>query len=236
MIAYDTTASFPTCVIVIPEIVDEDDFDAGQTERGMLQERGGRARLNAFRGEDWDVIDTALDCATLFVADSSVGVDALRNAVAEWDEYAPPERYETKAIAEVGFGDTGDQPSKWMLASQSRMSPTFRLIACLADLFETPEDIRWPSAAWPIESAFEDARVFITKLPLAHIPEPEIRFADDGEINFWWIEENVHIDLGFYGTGTYSYFGHDGEGQEIQDENVLASEGLAQAIKNLLTA
>ena len=89
MIAYDTTASFPTYVIAIPDIVDEDDFDAGQTERGKLQERGGLARLNAFQGEDLGVTNTALDCATFFVADSSIGVDSLRNAVEEWDEYAP---------------------------------------------------------------------------------------------------------------------------------------------------
>lgn len=236
MIAYDTAARFPTYAFIVPGIVNEDDFDVGQTEHGMLQERGGLTRLNAFRGEDWEVTDTASDYATFFAVVSSCGADALQNAVVSWDEQAQPDRYETEARAEVGFGDTVDQPSKWMLASQSRMSPTFRLMAHLASLFETPEDSRWPSTAWPIESAFDDARAFISRLPLAHIPEPEIRFADDGEINFLWIVEKVHIDLGFYGTGTYSYFGHDGEGQEIQDENVLASEGLAQAIKNLLTA
>ena len=231
---YDTTADFPTYPIVHPAIVVEDNFDAGQTERGTLQKRGGLVRLSAFRGEDWEVTDTELDCATIFVTVPSVAAKALRDATAAWEEFPQPEMYETEAIDEIAVGETADQPSKWMIASQSRMSPTFRLIAQLIDLFATPEDVRWPSTTWPVENAFKDARAFIAKLPLAHIPEPEIRFADDGEINFLWIGENVHIDLGFYGTGTYSYFGHNGEGQEIQDENVLASEGLAQAIKNML--
>ncbi|MCY4237703.1 MAG: hypothetical protein OXC93_05045 [Rhodospirillaceae bacterium] len=206
MIAHDTIASYPTPAIFHPKITIGGDFNANQTEREMLQEPGSLGRFNAFRGEYLDVANTAMHCATLFVVDSSI----LEN--------------------------TYDQPSRWTLASQSRMSPTFRLIARLVDLFETPENIRWPSMTWPVKSAFEDARVFITKLPLAHIPEPEIQFADDGEINFLWIGRNVHIDLGFYGTGAYSYFGCNGDGQEIQDENVLVSEGLAQSIKNFLTA
>ena len=235
MIMYDTTADFPTYPIINPEIVVEDNFDEGQTERGTLQKRGRLALLSAFQGEDWEITDTALDYATIFVTVPSTAANALRDATAAWDEFSQPERYETKVIGEIAVGETADWPSKWMMASQSRMSPTFQLIAQLTDLFETPEGARWPSAMWPVEKAFEDARAFIAKLPLAHIPEPEIRFADDGEINFLWVGEKLHIDLGFYGTGTYSYFGHNGEGQEIQDENVLASEGLAQAIKNMLT-
>ncbi len=98
--------------------------------------------------------------------------------------------------------------------------------------------MRWPGATWPTEQAFEDARVFLTKLPLADIPEPVIRFAGDGEINFLWTNENAHVDLGFYGTGAsdYSYFGHNRRGKEIQSESFLASDGLAQEIKNLLLA
>ena len=235
MIAYDTTESFPTHSIVMPSIVGEDDFDSGQTERGRLQEFGELGRLNAFRGEEWDVTDTASEFNTLFVAISSTGLKASRDAAVAWGEYACSERCETEASVEVTFGSTVDQHSKWTLASQSRMSPTFRLLSRLAELFETPADTRWPSMAWPSENALEDARSFVMRLPLAQVPEPEIRFADDGEVNFLWICESVHIDLGFYGTGTYSYFGHNGEGQEIQDENVLVSDGLAQAIENMLT-
>ncbi len=146
------------------------------------------------------------------------------------------EMYRTETIGELAVGETAKRPSQWMRACQSRISPTIQLITRLTNLFETPEASRWPGTKWPVKRAFEDARAFITELPLAYIPEPEIRFADDGEINFLWTSKNVHIDLGFYGTGTYSYFGCNGEGQEIQDEAVLASDGLALAIKNMLIA
>ena len=233
---YDTAVNLPTYAIAISKIVGEDNFDVDQTERGMLQKRSGLARLAAFQGEDWDITDTALYCDTFFVTAFSIASNTPWDATVLWNEYPRPEMYETKPLDDIDVGETASRPSEWMLACQSRMSPTLRLITRLTVLYETPEDFRWPSTAWPIDNAFEDARAFIAKLPLAHIPEPEIRFADDGEINFLWLGENIHIDLGLYGTGTYSYFGYNGEGQEIQDENVLASNGLAQAIKNMLTA
>jgi len=151
-------------------------------------------------------------------------------------EHTQLKERETKAITKAEFVDTGDQTSKYRLTSESETSPTNRLLSYLDNLFKTPEDMRWPEATWPTKQAFDDARVFITKLPLGDIPEPLIRFAADGEINFLWTDEEVDVDLGFYGTGTYSYFGCDGSGQKIKNESVLASEGMAQEIKDLLAA
>ena len=141
-----------------------------------------------------------------------------------------------KASAEVVVAETTDTRSGPTVAPQSKVSPTYRLIRSLKVLFETPEDERWPGATWPARKAFEDAREFISRLPLADIPEPEIRFADDGEINFLWMTENTHIDLGFFGTGSYSYFGRNSDGREIQDENVPATDGPVKEIVTMLTA
>ena len=230
----DTTISLPTSLIEIPEMMGEDNYQTGRTERGALQGRGGLARPNVFRGEDWDVSDTALACTAIFVAVSSIGTETLRSGTAQWNEFSQPEKYEAESSTDGMIGDTVDPPSKWAMASHSRKSPTYRLISRLTDLFETPEDARWPSAKWPDGSAFEDARAFIAKLPLSHVAEPEIRFANDGEINFLWTDDNVHVDLGFYGTGMYSYYGRNSSGHEIQGVEVLASQGLTQDIKHIL--
>ena len=75
-----------------------------------------------------------------------------------------------------------------------------QLLTQLETLRNIPDSKRWPGALWPDDKAFKDARKFISGLPLALIPNPEIRLADDGEINFLWQNEDIHIDLGFYGT------------------------------------
>ncbi len=64
---------------------------------------------------------------------------------------------------------------------------------------------------------------------------PEIRLAHDGEINFLWDSNNCHVDLGFYGTGTYSYFGCNAQGVKVLDENIPANSSLAKPIMDLLT-
>ncbi len=137
--------------------------------------------------------------------------------------------------SKVAYSETADLPTGSMTLALPYVSPTYRLMTRLRDLHETPEDVRWPGAVWPTKRALKDAEIFIASLPLLQVPEPDIRFADDGEVNFLWLGGNVHLDLGFYGTGTYSYFGCNAEGKEIQGENVSASEGLIPAIENILT-
>ena len=241
MMLYDTAVSVPKHTIAVPKVVDDEEFDTGQTQFMKAGVLGAVEFATGNVDNVWDIVDTASDWGTCFIPVSPIEPDALWGAEPALGDVPQLEIYTTKAFTtkafgEVVLGETADIPSESIVASQAGMSPTYRLIGRLRALFETLEEERWPSTTWPIQKALEDARAFISKLPLADIPEPEILFADDGEINFLWMGTNVHIDLGFYGTGTYSYFGHDGEGQEIQDENVLASDGLAEEIKTILTA
>jgi hypothetical protein len=97
-----------------------------------------------------------------------------------------------------------------------------------------PESERWPAAEWPGGRAFEDARTFIHALPASSIPLPHLSFADDGEINFLWDQDGIHIDLGFYGTGTYSYFARGKDDEEFYDDDVPASDGLPYDLVALL--
>ena len=130
---------------------------------------------------------------------------------------------------------TWSVPQAFQDAQVSRESPTIQLLAQLRKLREMPEDDRWPGATWPTPEAFEDAWVFIKRLPLMDIQIPEIRLAHDGEINFLWDSNNCHVDLGFYGTGTYSYFGRNAQGVEVLGEDVPADSSLATPIMGLLT-
>ena len=98
------------------------------------------------------------------------------------------------------------------------------LLAQLEKLKKTPKKERWPGATWPTSQAFRDAEIFIRKLPLDSIPMPDMGLADDGEVNFLWKEGGVHVDLGFYGTGSYSYFACGKTGNKIYAEDALVSD------------
>ena len=98
------------------------------------------------------------------------------------------------------------------------------LLAQLEEIEQTPEEERWPDATWPTSQAFRDAEIFISKLPLDSIPMPDMGLADDGEVNFLWKEGGVHVDLGFYGTGSYSYFACGKTGNKIYAEDALVSD------------
>ena len=108
------------------------------------------------------------------------------------------------------------------------------LLRRLEVLEHRPESERWPAAEWPSDKAFADARAFIYALPMSLIPLPHLSLADDGEINFFWGQDGIHIDLGFYGPGTYSYYacGKDGEG--FYENDIPIFRGLPDALLALL--
>ena len=113
-------------------------------------------------------------------------------------------------------------PHQWSLRRQ------------LDALQNTPEAERWPAADWPSEQAFADARSFIQSLPPGPIHLPNMGLADDGEINFLWANDGVHIDLGLYGMGTFSYFARARSGQKFYGDDVPAWRGLPGEIANLI--
>ena len=128
------------------------------------------------------------------------------------------------------------EPITWETLDESFLDhlPVCQLLIRLDALGQTIKDKRWPSAVLPADQAFEDARTFICRLPRTLTLMPEISLADDGEINFLWEYEGVHVDLGFYGTGACSYFARNNDGCRLHGENVSASEGLPAEVTNLL--
>lgn len=106
----------------------------------------------------------------------------------------------------------------------------------LADLSSTPESDRWPGADWPTKEAFEDAWQFTKQLPEDLRQLPHISLADDGEVNFAWSGDVIHVDLGFYGTGTYSYYGRDSDGREVFGDDVSVTSSLPEELASLLSA
>lgn len=173
------------------------------------------------------LLNTAVDYRT------SVGEVVAYPFDADWGaRSAWPEETDTEMYAFT--------PSSGAAVEENTFGPfetlaTWQLWARLSAFQQTREDERWPGAVWPDAQAFKDAYTFISRLRDAMIPLPEISLADDGEINFLWSQDGVHVDLGFYGTGTYSYFARGKRGPGIHHEDIPASEGLPSEITTLFT-
>ena len=114
-------------------------------------------------------------------------------------------------------------------------SPRHQMIARLESLRNRSADERWPGAIWPSDKAFDAARSFIESLPERLSAVADIGLADDGEINFLWKTESVHVDLGFHDEGSCSYFARDRVGREFLVDDFVSNEGLPPEIANLLT-
>ena len=151
------------------------------------------------------------------------------------DSYIPPEQPEpftTEPIVRIPsllFDSLiSEMPDLiWLTGHQ-------RLLQRLETLGTRPESERWPSAEWPSDRALADARAFIHALPIYSILLPHLSFADDGEINFLWNQDGIHIDLGFYGTGTYSYFARGKDDEGFYEDDIPVSDGLTDALIALL--
>jgi hypothetical protein len=108
------------------------------------------------------------------------------------------------------------------------------LLERLSELRSLPETERWPRADWPNNEAFGDAGNFTERLPVPLKSRPHISLADDGEVNFAWSHEGTRIDLGFYGTGRFSYYARDKNGDEWFGDDIPVTSPLPRELRSLL--
>ena len=85
-----------------------------------------------------------------------------------------------------------------------------------------------------LERALVDAEQFVNAWPGAPVARPDVGLADDGEVNFYWKHRGTHVDLGFFGDGTYSYFAKDHRGERYFGDDVPAEDGLAAELLQIL--
>lgn len=183
------------------------------------------------------LLETAGDYGMPLVASPPYGL------VGNWPESErSPEPTDTNSYSvklfgvPAGVGTAGELSGNKIFSFSSEHVIRIMLLAQLGTLRRTPESERWPGADWPAALAFEDAAEFIRVLPLALIPLPGIAFADDGEINFLWKDGGVHVDLGFYGTNTFSYFAQARDGRKFHGEAIPPSSGLPPEVVALFAA
>ncbi len=127
-----------------------------------------------------------------------------------------------------GMSTQGGEP--WL-----RMSSNTRRLFARLDILSRPDADRLPGAVPPDPQALRDARAFVLGLPNELVHLPDIGLADDGEVNFLWNDAGIHVDLGFYGCGTFSYYARDDKGNEYLEDECRATHGLPSDLAALLT-
>lgn len=79
-----------------------------------------------------------------------------------------------------------------------------------------------------------DAIEFTKKLDRHEIIAHDINLATDGEINFYWSDSAFCVDLGFYGAGTYSFYGKNWKGCEIFGDDVKIADEIPERLLDML--
>lgn len=115
-------------------------------------------------------------------------------------------------------------------------NPTKDLLDRLRDLKKMYSQTWIPGSTAPTELAFQNAKDFISTLPLTSIPTPAIHVASDGEVNFQWSGSNFKIDLGFYGNGKFSYYGLKTGYQPVFGDDIPVTNGAPKSLLNIASA
>ena len=86
----------------------------------------------------------------------------------------------------------------------------------------------------PTRETVKNAEGFARLMLREPIHIPHISLATDGEINFFWNLANFRLDLGFFGDGTYSYYGENTDGREFMADDEPVNKPLPEEIIELL--
>lgn len=86
----------------------------------------------------------------------------------------------------------------------------------------------------PSKAAISEAEKFARLLSFDKVYTPHISLASDGEINLLWILHDFRLDLGFYGDGTYSYYGRTADGEEFMADDQPFDKVLPDQIIQLI--
>ena len=112
--------------------------------------------------------------------------------------------------------------------------PNQEVLSRLDNLRESGDRYVYPGGKGPADAAFDDARRFLEGLSELKI-HPKLSLVADGEINFSWENDDVYIDLGFYGDGKGgSYYAEDSSGRKYYRDS-FPPDKLPREIAVLIT-
>lgn len=167
-----------------------------------------------------------------------------RNPVTRYENYNFPKRSTnasknlkvTYIAGACKLGESVHTPD-----SSARMSEggtMNRALTTLASLRQLADGWAGYESKGPESRTIADAEVF-AQVVLAEpaILEPIISPACDGEVNFFWENQHITLDLGFYGDGFYSFYAKTEDGEEFfGDHQSIDSMLPTKIVEHLLKA
>ena len=162
-------------------------------------------------------------------------INVVETAVASFQTKGLMDAFAPWPVGTSAMADWHEPPLE-ANAPWARPSPDARLLLAKLDAISNDDSGRLPNDVLPSPQAWRDARTFVLNLPksLGHLPN--IGLAADGEINFLWKQGGRHIDLGLYGSGTFSCYARDEAGREYFEDARSAVDGLPSEVAALVTA
>ena len=121
-----------------------------------------------------------------------------------------------------------------MVTSRDVGTTKHRVLERLRELRADPRAKQSPWAKRPANHAFGDAQRFVSAWDSEDLPMPDVGLADDGEVNFLWHAPRLHVDLGFFGDGTFSCFAQTPNGMRITIDGIAAEHGLPPELQAIL--
>ena len=122
-------------------------------------------------------------------------------------------------------------------ATEQRLDPSrtdIQMLACIRQLGTYPHGWDGAEGKAPSHAAVTDAERFTCILARDDVYAPHISLATDGEINFLWMLPHLRLDLGFYGDGTYSYYGKTAAGDEFLVDDASVCTPLPEPLLQLI--
>jgi hypothetical protein len=129
-----------------------------------------------------------------------------------------------------------DVPANYDFTNGFVSSPTTDLLDRLTELKKKYSTVWLPNSTRPTDDAFQNAKDFVSTLPLNRIVKPSIHIASDGEVNFQWAGPDFHIDLGFYGNGKFSFYGAKKGHEPITGDEVPVKDGIPEDLAKFAAA
>ncbi|GJD90745.1 hypothetical protein BHAOGJBA_4287 [Methylobacterium hispanicum] len=118
--------------------------------------------------------------------------------------------------------------------------PAFRECALIKRIRELATyQVGWdgPESVGPTIETVKQAIDFARQLQaLGDVAQPYVSLANDGEINFYWKTPRLALDLGFTGTGRYSYYGETPDGAEFAEDGAEIGQPLPPDLIAVLRA